>query len=469
MRTPTVPAPGPGAGTAVAWQNSGMVIRSTLRSICQAGSARRRPASVAGPLTVVALTAAACSSGSSAPTTTASTSPTSTNTAGPPPIRHVFVIVLENEGYASTFGDPAADPYRATTLPSEGAKLVDCFGIGHRSNGNYIALISGQAPNPLDQADCQVSADLPPGTTVGAGGQIDGSGCVFPASVPTVADQLDAAPLTWKAYTGNIPSRESAVCGHPAVGSVDQTQRAVPGGSCATRHDPFVHFHAIIDDTALCGARVAPLGSTSGAQPSSAPAVTGGLAADLGPASTTSNLSFISPNLCTGGHDAPCVGGAGAAAANIDAFLSTWVPRGTHSPAFTKDGLLIVTFDEADVAQLAVRRVPPGERTSRRDGTADRPTGDRPALPQVEGPGQLDRLEHAPVMRGEQQGPGEAPQRRLQLLDRREVEMVGGLVEDQEVDPQRLKHRQFGPGALPRGEGPGRTGDLLCLESELGQ
>jgi len=39
----------------------------------------------------------------------------------------------------------------------------------------------------------------------------------FPTSVPTVADQLDAAHLTWKAYMqdmGNDPTRESAVCGH---------------------------------------------------------------------------------------------------------------------------------------------------------------------------------------------------------------------------------------------------------------
>jgi hypothetical protein len=267
----------------------------------------------------------------------------------------VFLIVLENEGYDSAFGDPSADPYLAANLPSEGALLKQYYGIAHFSNDNYIALISGQAPNPANQGDCQVFADFSAGAPIAPDGQIGGSGCVFPTAVPTVADQLDAAHLTWKAYMqdmGNVPSRESAVCGHPAVGSVDLTQRAVPGDGYATRHDPFVYFHSIIDDTSLCDARVVPLGSTSGALAASAPAGTTGLATDLASVATTPNLSFITPNLCSDGHDAPCVNQAGSASAsvNINVFLSTWVPLITHSPAFTKDGLLIVTFDEADVS-----------------------------------------------------------------------------------------------------------------------
>ena len=68
----------------------------------------------------------------------------------------MFVIVLENEDYASTFGEPAADPYLAQTLPAEGALLEDYYATGHESNDNYISLVSGQPPNPDNQADCQV-------------------------------------------------------------------------------------------------------------------------------------------------------------------------------------------------------------------------------------------------------------------------------------------------------------------------
>jgi hypothetical protein len=308
----------------------------------------------------LAVAMTACSSGStSSPTTTAAptaTAPapsTTSGTTGLPAIHHVFVIVLENEGYENTFGDPSSDPYLATSLPASGALLSDYYGIGHDSNDNYIALISGQAPNPSNQADCPVFADFPPTASVATDGQISDSGCVFPTSVTTLADQLDQAHLTWKGYMedmGNIASRESAVCGHPAVGSPDLTEQAVPGDGYATRHDPFVYFHSIIDDTSLCNTHVVPLGSASGALPAGTPSGVTGLASDLKSVSTTPNFSFITPNLCHDGHDAPCVNQAGSASGltNIDTFLQTWVPMITGSPAFKKDGLLEVTFDESD-------------------------------------------------------------------------------------------------------------------------
>jgi phosphatidylinositol-3-phosphatase len=306
---------------------------------------------------VVAILMAACSSGSSSPTTTASTGTTSTTAAGSasplPGIHHVFVIVLENEGYAVTFANPSSDPYLASTLPGQGALLSDYYGIGHNSNDNYIAMISGQAPNPSNQDDCPVFADFPATATVAPGGQISDSGCVFPTTVTTLANQLDQAHLTWKGYMedmGNIPSRESAVCGHPAVGGPDHTETAVAGDGYATRHDPFVYFHSIIDDTSVCDSHVVPLGSATGALPPGTPSGVTGLASDLGSVSTTPNFSFITPNLCNDGHDAPCVNqpGSPSALANIDTFLQTWVPKITNSPAFKKDGLLEVTFDESD-------------------------------------------------------------------------------------------------------------------------
>src|SRR5947207_543058 len=75
----------------------------------------------------------------------------------PVPIRigHVFVIVLENEDYDSTFAaSPPPSPYLATTLPAQGRLLTQYYGIGHYSLDNYIAMVSGQAPNTATQADC---------------------------------------------------------------------------------------------------------------------------------------------------------------------------------------------------------------------------------------------------------------------------------------------------------------------------
>ena len=180
----------------------------------------------------LAVMATACSSGtSSTPSTTHARGSTTSTTASShklPGIHHVFVIMLENEGYSSTFGNPSADPYLATTLPSKGALLQNYYGIGHLSNDNYIAFVSGQAPNPSNQADCPTFANFPATATVAGNGQISGSGCVFPTSVPTVANQLTTSGLTWKGYMedmGNVPTRESANCGHPAVGSTDDRPR----------------------------------------------------------------------------------------------------------------------------------------------------------------------------------------------------------------------------------------------------
>ncbi len=252
-----------------------------------------------------------------------------------PPIGHVFVIVLENESASTTFGAGSPAPYLSTTLRSEGAYLPNYYGVGHESNDNYIAMISGQAPSAQNQADCQFYDNLEPGT-IGSYGQAEGTGCVYPADVPTIADQMTASGLTWRDYDesmGADPTREASECGHPGINSVDNTQKATATDEYATRHDPFVYFHSIIDDTALCDSHVVNLSL---------------LPHDLASAADTPNYVFITPDLCDDGHDSPCANGQPGGLAQADAFLRQWVPQITNSPAFTQQrGLLIITFDEA--------------------------------------------------------------------------------------------------------------------------
>ena len=250
------------------------------------------------------------------------------------PIRHVFIIVLENESASTTFGPASPAPYLATTLTAQGAYLPNYYGTGHKSNDNYISMISGQAPNPQNQSDCELFDNVVPGT-IGSYGQAEGSGCVYPSPVKTIADQLGAAGFTWRDYNqgmGADPTRETAVCGHPALNSPDNTQSATASDMYATRHNPFVYFHSIIDDTTLCDTHVVNLDQ---------------LPQDLSSASRTANYTFITPDLCDDGHDAPCADGEPGGLAQADKFLQTWVPQITASPAFQQDGLLIVTFDEA--------------------------------------------------------------------------------------------------------------------------
>ncbi|TAN00595.1 MAG: phosphoesterase [Rhodanobacteraceae bacterium] len=249
--------------------------------------------------------------------------------------RHVFLVVLENEPFQVTFGAHSPAPYLAHELPKRGALLTQYFAIGHYSLDNYIALISGQAPNPETQEDCKTFSEFrrsAPGFD--ADGQIRGSGCVYPADVKTLANQLQEAGFTWKGYMedmGRDPNREAAACAHPAIGAVDHTNAATAQDQYADKHDPFVYFHSIIDDRANCAAHVVTLDE---------------LPRDLQSIATTPNFSFITPNLCHDGHDAPCKDGEPGGLVSADKFLREWIPQILASPAFKQDGLLIITFDE---------------------------------------------------------------------------------------------------------------------------
>ena len=254
-----------------------------------------------------------------------------------PAVGHVFVIVLENESYATTFGSSSLAPYLADSLPKRGALLRAYYGVGHNSLDNYIAMISGQAPNPLTRADCPIFQEFALSQpTLDANGQAVGQGCVFPAMVKTVANQLEQRGLAWRGYMedlGNDPTREQAECGHPAIGGPDHTERAKPGDYYATKHNPFYYFHSIIHSRTSC-ANVVNLAH---------------LTNDLANARTTPSFVFITPNLCEDGHDRTCPGepDTSGGLARAGRFLEHRVPIITSSPAFRTNGLLIVTFDEA--------------------------------------------------------------------------------------------------------------------------
>src|SRR3954468_19289607 len=85
-----------------------------------------------------------------------------TAAGGAPAIKHVFVVNLENKGFDATFGAGSKAPYLANTLTSKGALLNQFYGIGHHSLDNYIAQISGQAPDPATQGDCPTYSDFNP-------------------------------------------------------------------------------------------------------------------------------------------------------------------------------------------------------------------------------------------------------------------------------------------------------------------
>ena len=278
-------------------------------------------------------------------------------TAAPPPIKHVVIIALENKGFDATFGPNSPAPYLSQTLPSQGQLLTQYYGIGHASLDNYIALVSGQAPNVVTQADCPFYFNFLPGVAA-TNGQYIGQGCVYPTQVKTVADQLSSAGLTWKGYMEDM----GTPCRHPALNSQDTTQQARPNDQYAARHNPFIYFHSIIDSPS-CAQNDVPLDQ---------------LDTDLQSASTTASYSFITPDLCHDAHDSTCADGGPGGLPAADSFLKTWVPKITGSPAWSEGSLLVITFDEADSSDAtACCNEQPGFNTPNPGGTTPGPGGGR--------------------------------------------------------------------------------------------
>jgi hypothetical protein len=281
-----------------------------------------------------ALIVAAALAVASVATTAARGSAATTRAWHLPIARHVFVVNLENKGFAVSFGSGSPATFLNGTLRGKGQLLDQYYGVAHNSLPNYIAQISGQGPNPQTQGDCQVYSQFVQVAT--ANGQAVGDGCVFPAGVTTLADQLARRRFTWKGYMEDMANAPGApaTCRHPALGAPDSTQQAHQGDQYAARHNPFVYFHSIID-TPSCASNDVPLDR---------------LPNDLRSVGTTPNLVYITPNLCNDGHDAPCADGRPGGLVTADAWLRTWIPKILASPAFGLDGVLVVTFDEAESA-----------------------------------------------------------------------------------------------------------------------
>jgi hypothetical protein len=305
-------------------------------------------------------------------------------------IKHVWLIVLENKAYDATFTGSNNNTYLWKTLPAQGALLTNYYGTGHSSLDNYVSLASGQATQPDDQADCpaytsfagnvSLSGSLLTnpnyGQLVSAAGpnaEPGTNGCVYPSSVPTLFNQLDAAGVSWKGYaqdlgnpetptTAPVHSAGTQYCGAPdsTVGPTGGSSATYPNPSSAdatdqyvAKHFPFPWFESILQSGDCNSAHIANLFST-----------TDGLYHDLQSEATTPAFSWISPNNCSDGHDAVCHGNnlsGGFSDPNTpnaplnytgglystDLFLEHVVPEIEASPAFKDGGLIDITFDEA--------------------------------------------------------------------------------------------------------------------------
>ena len=301
-------------------------------------------------------------------------------------IKHVWLIILENKSYDASFTGLNNNTYLWQTLPQQGVLLKQYYGTGHFSLDNYLSAVSGQATEPDTQDDCpdydsfsgsvdksgSLQTNPNYGQMVSAAGPNAApgqNGCVYPASVPTLFNQLDKAGVSWKGYAQDLgnpdtggPTHDAGTqyCGAPFAqpGPTGSTTEPNPGSANATdqyvpKHFPFLWFESILKSGDCNAQHIANVFDASD-----------GLYHDLQHASTTPAFSWITPNNCSDAHDAVCHGNnlsggfsnpttprapvnftGGLYAADL--FLEHVVPEIEASPAFKQGGLIDITFDEA--------------------------------------------------------------------------------------------------------------------------
>lgn len=200
-----------------------------------------------------------------------------------PAFDHVYLIVMENREYASIVGNPNA-PYINSLVRRYGL-ATDYHAISHPSEPNYLALFGGS------------TFDV---TTDGT----------FNLGASNLADQLRRAGQQWHVYEQDFPGHCSTVS--IAKGGPDLVGA---GGYYVRKHNPAISFTDISRRPRRC-ANITSLASFS---PSAA------------------NFELIVPNTYNDMHDGSTTAG--------DAFLKSFVPLVTGSPAFAHS-LLLITWDE---------------------------------------------------------------------------------------------------------------------------
>ena len=214
--------------------------------------------------------------------------------AAKPPVprfRHVVVVVMENKAKADVLGNQDA-PY-FNSLASRYAVLSHYGGIAHPSLPNYLALTSGSTHGIY--TDC--------------------TGCVV--SARNLADTLEQAHRTWKAYAEKLP--RAGWTGAQA-------------GLYVKRHVPFLYFRDVLRSPSR-RRHVVPMRL---------------LSTDLA-AGRLPDFSLVVPDLCHDMHDCSVAEG--------DAWLGRFLPPLLRS-ARLAHSVIFVVFDESRGSQPWTALVP---------------------------------------------------------------------------------------------------------------
>ncbi|HEX7103277.1 MAG TPA: alkaline phosphatase family protein [Nitrolancea sp.] len=258
------------------------------------------PATVAPSATATAVATVAPSTTSIVP---AAATATRVATTKRPLFDHIYLIVMENKESTSIIGSSNA-PY-INSLFSQYGVAKDYTGVAHPSQPNYLALWAGSTFGVTDDNVHNLTGE-------------------------TLADQIEAANMTWKVYEENYPVGDPN--GAPRCYTDSSANGGPDGsGSYARKHDPAISFTNVNGDTARCSQHITNFSHFDAA---------------------AANFSFIVPNLCHDMHDCSVKQG--------DTWLQQWLPTHILNTSTWKNSnsALFITWDEGTSANGGGGTVP---------------------------------------------------------------------------------------------------------------
>ena len=198
-----------------------------------------------------------------------------------PQFAHIVILIFENKEYGTIIGNTSMPNYNR--YAQEYTLLNAHYAVSHPSLPNYLALIGGDTFGiTSDCIHCYVDAQ----------------------SLP---DLIEASGRTWRSYQERMPS--------PCY--LGDTLKYVQ------KHDPFIYFTPIRENTERCQKDVVPLTQ---------------LDKDLA-AQALPDFVFITPDICNSAHDCP--------PSTSDTWLGTMVPKlQDYLDATAQPYWVILTWDE---------------------------------------------------------------------------------------------------------------------------
>lgn len=216
--------------------------------------------------------------------------PSKALSVGLPPIRTVFIIVMENHNWSEITSSNS--PFTYGQMVAKGAHAENYISPSniHPSLPNYLVMEAGTNFGLNNDSDPSVNHQ---------------------STTAHLVTQLKNAGVSWKGYFEGIPGTDCPL--------TDINSQAV-------HHNPFVYFDDVTNNlsrtSAYCISHIRPVTE---------------LPTDL----TNNNVSaynFIVPNVCNDTHNCSVQTG--------DTWIASLVPKITASAAYKNGGVIFLTWDE---------------------------------------------------------------------------------------------------------------------------